>query len=169
MQVRVTIAWKLVFVARGAPEPRGNNAFFNTAPNPGYIRQFSVIPDRALIPTILTPTVTFHRIAHHFADPSLQGRATVGRLPYLLKHPIIGQVKLKLKCREYLPGILAMTAALEPCTVTLDSPRQLILLQSLNHTTGLLYNYITATLGLWASRPDLKVDTAADTEALSLY
>ena len=81
----------------------------------------------------------------------------MGRLPYLLNHPIIGQVKLKLKCREYLPGILAMTAALEPCTVALDSPRQLILLQSLNHTTGLLYNYITATLGLWASRPDLKL------------
>jgi hypothetical protein len=49
-----------------------------------------------------------------------------------------------------------MTAGLETQAISLASPRELISLQQLDRG-GLLREYISVTLGLWASRPKFKV------------
>src|SRR5262249_29794189 len=151
MQVCVTVAWKLISISKDAPDARKATVFSNPRANLGLVHQFGADPERALVPTFLAPTVTFHRWAHRLVTGKIESPHATQRLPYLINDPDLGSIMLKLKCREYFPGILAMTASLGTHELAFNSPQQLILLQQLNRNR-LVHKYVSATLGLWASR-----------------
>jgi hypothetical protein len=160
MQARVTVAWKLISVSNKAPDACRTTVFFNQHPNPGLVHQFGADPERTLVPNFLAPTVTFHHWVHRLVTGKIESPHATQRLPYQVVDSDLGSIALKLKCREYFPGILATTVTIDTHDLDLNSPQQLIVLQQLNRN-GPIQKYVSAALGLWASGSDGKPRAAA--------
>ncbi|NTU74133.1 hypothetical protein HGB07_08395, partial [Candidatus Roizmanbacteria bacterium] len=134
---QLEIRWKVIAVLPNEPPVFRDSLVFNKSYKTGLFSQFDINPSLSYVPTILTPTITYHQsLRNHLKTKGLNIQDK--NYPYKVTIEDVGEVALSLQIRLYPPRIASVTVTIKGITNPdlIENPEKLIEIQRLDKWTS---------------------------------
>lgn len=156
MHSAITLRWKVVSLLR---QPFTQSVAFNVSPNVGLSSRLGIAPERAYVPTLLSPTITYHQVIRNTLSRERGVRLDTARFPYRMHVARLGcDVSFAVRTKLFPPATVLLDVELDDIGAP-DRLDELISWQRLENLRP-ISDVVRWTIGMIASGNHRRFDPA---------